>query len=65
MRGENPCTREVGAPMVRGASVTRMGNSFAVFIKNFLGTNEKKFSKNKKFYLTSAYHYDKKASRHR
>ncbi len=35
----NPCTREVEAPLVRKASVTRMGISIAAFFENFIEAN--------------------------
>ncbi len=36
--GINQSTREVEAPLVRRASVTRVGISMAAFFENFLGT---------------------------
>ncbi len=38
-RGVNPCSREVEVPLVRRASVTRMGISMAAVCENFIGTS--------------------------
>ncbi len=46
--GENPCTGEIEVSTVRGASVTRMGNSIAAIFENFIGTGVIKFGKKSK-----------------
>ncbi len=38
VRELNSCTRDAEAPLVRKASVTRMGIGMAAFFENFLGT---------------------------
>ncbi len=40
--GRNQCPRDMEAPLVRGASATRMGISIAAFFENFIGTGVKK-----------------------